>query len=128
MSDSPQPAGPAALARAAADAVRSLNHATLGGGGLDQPADAYDVLGELALAASRLPQALSQVGRWLAAALAAGQLSSDDGTDPACAVSGTWIFLSDARGSAAALARDLEQARQQLSAVNGQPSLEGESS
>ena len=122
MSDTPQPA---ALARAAADAVRSLNHATLGGG-LEQPADAYDVLGELSLAASRLPQALGQVGRWLAAALAAGQLSSDDGTDPACAVSGAWIFLSDARGSAAALARDLEQARQQLSAVNGQPSLKGE--
>ena len=34
MSDSPQAAGPAALARTAAEAVRSLNHLTLGGGGL----------------------------------------------------------------------------------------------
>jgi hypothetical protein len=125
MSDSPQAAGPAALARTAAEAVRSLNHLTLGGGGLGQPADAYEVLGELSLAASRIPQLLGQVGRWLAAALAAGRLGCDDGTDPATAVSGAWLFISDARGSAAALARDLEQAQQQLAAVNGGPSRKG---
>jgi|HubBroStandDraft_1064217.scaffolds.fasta_scaffold587844_2 hypothetical protein len=122
MSDSPQAAGPAALARTAAEAVRSLNHATLGGDGLAQPADAYEVLGELALAASRLPQLLGQVGTWLAAALAGGRLGCDDGADPAGPVSGAWLFLSDARGSAAALGRDLELARQQLAAVNGKPS------
>ena len=125
MSDSPQAAGPAALARTAAEAVRSLNHLTLGGGGLGQPADACEVLGELSLAASRIPQLLGQVGRWLAAALAAGRLGCDDGTDPATAVSGAWLFISDARGSAAALARDLEQAQQQLAAVNGGPSRKG---
>jgi hypothetical protein len=123
MSDSPQ-AAPAALARTAAEAVRSLNHATLGGDGLRQPADAYEVLGELSTAASRIPQLLGQIGRWLAAALAAGQLGCDDGTDPAAAVSGAWIFISGARGSAASLARDLEQAQQQLAAVNGGPSQE----
>jgi hypothetical protein len=121
VSDSPQAAGPAALARAAAEAIRALNHATLGGDGLEQPADAYEVLGELSLTASRLPQLLGQVGRWLAAALAAGQLGCDDGTDPAGAVSGAWLFISDARGSAAALARDLSHAQQQLAPVNGEP-------
>ena len=120
MADSPDDT--LALARTAAEAIRSLNHATLGGEGPGQPADAYAVLGELSLAASRFPQLLGQVGRWLAAALAAGRLGCDDGTDPACAVSGTWLFISDARGSAAALARDLEQARQQLASVNGGPS------
>jgi len=40
-----------ALARAAAGAVRSLNHAILGGEGLDWPADAYELIGELSLAA-----------------------------------------------------------------------------
>ena len=128
MSDSPQAAGPAALARTAAEAVRSLNHATLGGNGLDWPADAYEVLGELSLAASRLPQLLGQISRWLAAALAAGRLGCDDGTDPAHAVGGAWLFISDARGSAAALARDLGQAQQQLAAVNGGPSQEEERS
>ena len=122
MSESPQAAGPAALARTAAEAVRSLNHATLGGDGLRQPADAYAVLGELSLTASRIPQLLGQVGRWLASALAAGRLGCDDGTDPAAAVSGAWLFISDARGSAAALSRDLSQAQQQLAAVNGSPS------
>ena len=128
MSDSPQAARLAVLARTAAEAVRSLNHATLGGDGLGQPADAYEVLGELSLAASRLPQLLGQVGTWLAAALAGGRLGCDDGTDPAAAVSGAWLFISDARGSAAALARDLEQAQQQLAAVNGSPSRKEERS
>jgi len=108
-----------ALARAAAGAIRSLNHATLGGQGLAQPADAYGLLGELSLAAAGLPQLLAQTGRWLAAALAAGRLGCDDGTEPAAAVSGAWLFLSDARASAAALASDLDRAQQQLAAVHG---------
>jgi len=116
------PDGTLALARTAAEAIRSLNHTTLGGDGLEQPADACAVLGELSLAASRLPQLLEQIGRWLATALAAGRLSCDDGTGPACAVSGAWIFISGARGSAAALAGNLSQAQQQLAPVNGRPS------
>ena len=120
MTDAPRET--VALARTAAGAVRSLNHATLGGQGLDQPADAYELIGELALAAAGLPQLLAQAGRWLAAALAAGRLGCDDGTDPAVAVSGAWLFLADARASAAALARDLGCAQQQLAAVNGRPS------
>ena len=89
MADSPQET--LALARTAAGAVRSLNHATLGGDGLAQPADAYELIGELSLAAAGLPQLLGQVGRWLAAALA----------------------------------RDLGQAQQQLTAVHGAPQGEG---
>ena len=119
VTDSPEQT--LALARTAAGAVRSLNHATLGGQGLAQPADAYELIGELALAAAGLPQLLAQVGRWLAAALAAGQLGCDDGTDPAGAVSGAWLFISDARSTAAALAGDLGQAQQQLAAVHGEP-------
>ena len=122
MNDSPQQT--LALARTAASAVRSLNHATLGGDGLAQPADAYQLIGELSLAAAGLPQLLAQVGRWLAAVLAAGRLGCDDGTEPAAAISGAWLFLSDARASAAALAHDLDQAQQQLAAVNGSPVLE----
>jgi hypothetical protein len=126
VTDSPN--GTLALARSAAEAIRSLNHATLGGDGLGQPADAYAVLGELSVAASRLPQLLGQVGTWLAAALAAGRLGCDDGTDPAAAVSGAWLFISGARASAAALAGGLELAQQQLAAVNGGPSRKEERS
>jgi hypothetical protein len=117
-----------ALARQAAEAVRSLNHAALGPGGLRQPADAYDILGELSLAASRLPYLLTQVGHWLAAALDAGQPGSDDGTDPSGSIGTARAFLADARGTAAALARDLGHAQQQLSAVHGTPAPGGERS
>jgi len=116
-----------ALARTAAGAVRSLNHATLGGQGLAQPADAYELIGELALAAAGLPQLLAQVGRWLASALEAGRLGCDDGTDPGDAVGGARLSLSGARTSAAALARDLGQAQQQLAAVHGEPEEERQS-
>ena len=117
MADSPGQT--LALARAAAGAVRSLNHATLGSGGLAQPADAYELIGELSQAAAGLPQLLAQVGRWLAAALAAGRLGCDDGTDPGTAVGGARLSLSGARASAAALARHLGQAQHQLAAVHG---------
>ncbi len=110
-----------ALARSAAEAVRGLNHATLGGSGLAQPADAYALLGELSLAAAGLPQLLAQVGRWLTTAMGAGRLGCDDGTDPAAAVSGAWLFIADARASAAALAQAIEHAQQQIAAVNGGP-------
>ena len=49
-----------ALARTAAGAVRSLNHATFGSGGLAQPADACELIGELSLAAAGLPQLQAQ--------------------------------------------------------------------
>ena len=124
MADSPRET--LALARTAAGAVRSLNHATLGGQGLDQPADAYAVLGELTLAAAGLTQLLAQAGRWLASAFAAGRLGCDDGTSPAAAVGGARLHLSDARASAAALAGDLDSARQQLAAVHGTPAREEE--
>jgi len=129
VADSPEET--LALARTAAAAVRSLNHATLGGEGMEQPADAYGLLGELSLAAAGLPQLLAQVGRWLASALAAGRLGCDDGTEPAAAISGAWLFISGARASANALARDPGRAQQQLAADNGRPSAqeaeEGES-
>jgi hypothetical protein len=108
-----------ALARTAAEAIRGLNHATLAG--LGQPAVAYDILGALSLAASRLPQLLSQITRWLDQALAAGRLGHDHGEDPSLAVDAAAIFLDDARGSAAALASDLDAAWQHLAPVNGNP-------
>jgi len=62
---------PAVLAGQAAEAVRALNHATLPGTGrLVFPADAYDVTGQLALLAARLPQAEAS----LYASITGGQL------------------------------------------------------
>ena len=118
-----EPAGAAAiaLARAAAEAIRGLNHATRDHAGLGQPSAAYDVLGALAQAASGLPQLTAQITRYLDQALAAGKLGHDHGENPATAVDGASIFLDDARSSAAALAGDLDAAQQQLALVNGRP-------
>ena len=110
-----------ALARTAAEAIRGLNWATRHQAGLGQPAAAYDILGALSLAASRLPQLLTQITGYLDRALAAGHLGHDLGEDPAHAIDGAVIFLQDARGSAATLAGDLDAAQQQLAAVNGNP-------
>jgi hypothetical protein len=110
-----------ALARTAAETIRALNHATLGGRGLAQPADAYQLLGELSLAASRLPQLLAQIRRWLDGALAAGQLGCDDGTEPAITIGAAQMYLTEARTTAAALDRYLGYAQQQLAAVHGTP-------
>ncbi len=107
------------LARTAAEAIRGLNWTTNCRAGLDQPAVAYDVLGALSQAAGRLGQLLTQITRYLGNALAAGTLGHDRGQDPALAVEAAAIFLHDARGSAAALAGDLDAAWQQLAPVNG---------
>ena len=109
------------LARTAAEAIRGLNWLTSCEAGLGQPSAAYDVIGALALAASRLNQALAQITGWLDQALAAGQLGHDLGEDPAEAIGATGIFLGDVGLSAAALAEDLNQARQQLALINGHP-------
>ncbi|HUY52876.1 MAG TPA: hypothetical protein VMV92_45450 [Streptosporangiaceae bacterium] len=111
----------ARLARIAAEAVRGLNWATRHDAGLGQPATAYEVIGALALAASRLPQLLTQITGWPGQALAAGRLGHDLGEDPAPDVSAAGIFPGDCRGYASAMAAGLDTAQQFLSAVNGNP-------
>jgi hypothetical protein len=107
------------LARTAAEAIRGLNWTTRCDAGLDQPAVAYDVIGALSLAASRLGQLPRQITSYLDRSLAAGRLGHDHGGDPAPDVNGAGIFLDDARLSAAALAGDLSQAQELLAAING---------
>jgi hypothetical protein len=109
------------LARTAAEAIRGLNWTTNSPAGLDQPSVAYDIIGALSLAASRLPQLITQITRWLGQAASTGRLGHDLGEDPATAVEATAIFLDDARRSAAALSGDLDAAWQQLAPVNGTP-------
>ena len=130
MDDSRQVTGPGqltaadtiTLARTAAEAIRGLNHTTRHQAGLAQPSAAYDVLGALTLAASRLGQTLAQITGWLDRALADGRLGHDLGEDPAHTVAAAaGIFLDDARLSAAALAGGLDAACQQLALINAHP-------
>jgi hypothetical protein len=109
------------LARTAAEAIRGLNWLTGCNAGPGQPPVACDIIGALALAASRPGQAPAQITRWPDQALAAGRLGHDLGQDPAGATGAAEIFLSDAGLSAAALAGDLDAAQQQLALINGNP-------
>jgi hypothetical protein len=74
----PTPAGWAYLA---AQAVRGLNHASLAGAGYPYPGDVDAVVAELHTLTQRLPQALTQAARALAAAHDAGEVV--DVADPA---------------------------------------------
>ncbi|HUZ35997.1 MAG TPA: hypothetical protein VMV17_06690 [Streptosporangiaceae bacterium] len=104
------PATPAELAGQAAEAVRALNHATLpGAGGLEYPADAYEVTGQLSVLAARLPQALAQLLAFLADQASAGAITVVAGQhagDPAAMLAAVTADLD----AAAASARRLHQA------------------
>jgi hypothetical protein len=109
---------PARLAAEAAEAVRALNHATLpGAGALVFPADAYDVTGQLALLASRLPQALAQLLAFLQAEVKAGRVvivAGDHAGDPAAALAALTGSVDAAMASARRLHQALDAAQNKL--------------
>ncbi len=85
-------------ASAAAEAIRVINHVTLRDG-LADPAEAYQLLGELELLALRLPQAFAQLARQLDAWQAVGRVRIDPGTEfadnPALAIETVTSYLRD---------------------------------
>ncbi len=92
---------PAGYARAAAEAIRGLNHATLGSGGYVWPADVDAVVAELETMVERLPQAFAQAQGWLLAARDAGRVGQDPETadgpvDVDEAISIAWNHLRQA--------------------------------
>jgi hypothetical protein len=124
MDDEPLPGErAAALAHAAAEALRGLNHAA-GGDGTGLPSAACDILGALSLAASRLGPALAEITRYLDRALADGILGHDLGDDPCHAVDAAGTFLGDARLQAASPAGDLAGAQQQIASLNALAALQ----
>jgi hypothetical protein len=110
--------GPAGLAGEAAEAVRALNHASLpGAGGLVFPADAYDVTGQLALLASRLPQALAQILAFLQAEVKAGRVAvvaGEHAGDPGAMLTAVTASLDSAAAAARRLHQALDSAQNQL--------------
>jgi hypothetical protein len=115
--------GPAGVAGEAAEAVRALNHATLpGSGGLAFPADAYDVTGQLALLASRLPQALAQLLTFLHAEVQAGRVvvvAGEHAGDSAAMLAAVTDSLDAAVVSARRLHDALDAAQNQLTWAAG---------
>lgn len=112
---------PQEIAARAAEAIRFLNHQTRPGiAQSDDEVDVvgvYDLLGELALMASRLPQLLGQTAVVLDRLVEDDQVLIVDGPhhgDPVAiaAVAGHWLAAS--AGSAHELAHRVDQAHQVL--------------
>lgn len=104
-------------ARTAAEAVRALNHQTRPGVAHADVTEVYDLLGELALMASRLPQLLRQIEDLIDAFVEDDQVLIVDGPnagDPAAvaAICGHW--LAAAAGAAHELAHRVDQAHEIL--------------
>lgn len=104
------------LASEAAEAVRSLNHATFpGADGLVWPSDAYDVIASLGLLAARLPQLLAQLDSWLTRQVEQSRVVVDGGEyagDPAAAAAVTSHWLEAATTAASQLHHALDRAQQ----------------
>jgi hypothetical protein len=67
-------------AEAATDAIRAITHITSWPAALNDPAEAYTMLGHLAAGAAMLPQAFAQISRQVTAWHDAGLIGIDPGT------------------------------------------------
>jgi hypothetical protein len=100
------------VAAAAAEAVRELNHRTLGRPTLTGPAELDRLVAELAVMTARLPQLLQQLSGWLAAEQHARHIRSDNHIDPARIVDRARTELADAGRAARELSQALHNAHQ----------------
>jgi hypothetical protein len=110
-----------AAAGTAAEAVRSLNHTVRPGAAqIDAELDAsdvYDLLAELTLMTSRMPQLLRQLEATLDQLVEAGDVVIVDGPnvgDPAAVAAITGHWLAAAAGAAHELAHRVNAAQQAL--------------
>jgi hypothetical protein len=114
-----EPRTPAQLADDAAEAIRSLNHATMSArDGWVYPGDAYSTVAGLAAMARMLPQALVQMGRFMDALEETGRLTSDHGqADLPGRLEAFHGAMRNAEDHARILGRALDRAHQSLGPV-----------
>ena len=104
------------VARAFAETVRVLNHATTAAaGGLDHPQAADVLIGQLAAGARSLNQLCAQISAFIGAQVAAGRLAADSEPGTRTAADTARARLADAAGCARSLAAALEAAHESLS-------------
>jgi hypothetical protein len=106
---------PVELAAAAYEAVRSLNHATFPAQcELADQQELYCVLGSLAALLRATPQALRQVGDWVAGEQLRGRVGVDDAcpASPATTVDAIVTALSTAREAVARAGREADHAHE----------------
>jgi hypothetical protein len=81
--------------KAAAEAIRAINHLTMLRTGLPYPSHAYQVISELVTLAGRLPQAFRQIAAQLQCWEQAGELGIDDSDDPAGETASIGRYLTE---------------------------------
>jgi hypothetical protein len=102
----------------AAEAVRLLNHATLGYTADDRTApQIYRIVGDLDLMARRLPQAFDQLAAMLRRRLANGACYSDRGGDPTEAIDDALAQLLHAEHAAETMQQALDRAHNLLGQI-----------
>lgn len=105
----------------AAEAIRGLNHATQPcSDAVTSPLDVYDTLAGLELLATRLPQALTQLQRYLARENAARRVLIVDGPhagDPDTFLTAAGCEIEQATAAASALQRALARAHELLASA-----------
>lgn len=85
------------LGDALAETVRVLNHATMpGAGGLEHPADAHRLIGDLYTTLGRMPQLFRQIAVFLQARQETGGLRDVEGRDTAALVADASMRLTGA--------------------------------
>jgi hypothetical protein len=97
------------VAQALPEAVRVANHLTRHHEAIEKPHQAHELFGYLELTASRLPQLIDQVARWVGVEAAAGRLRVTAGDwegVPEVAIAAVRLRADRARG----LAEDLTEA------------------
>ncbi len=110
----------ARLADEAAEAIRTMNHATITDIVLPAP-DLYPVLGNLAPLGHRLQQLCGQLSDALARSADHYDLTEDDGADPAVSIAAARDLLTVAAAFAGHLGRHLDRAQAAISRQGYQP-------
>jgi len=110
---------PQQYAEQAAEAVRALNHVTLGPDAYEWPSDVDRVIADLHLTVMRLEQAFTQAGRWLERAEVAGEVGHDQGHDIYPTIACVVQRLEQAGTASRWLAEDLDAVRQITAHLTG---------
>lgn len=111
---------PAAIAQAAAEEIRALNHRTLAPTAFEEPADVYRAVDSLRQLLQYMPQAIEQTWKHLRAMEQDEAIRMDNGADLSTAMEEARQELSKTRQSIASAADTLSRAAQPLSRMGGQ--------
>ena len=111
---------PAAIARAASEEIRTLNHRTIGQRAFEEPSAVYSTVNELKQAVWGMPQAIEQIWGELRAMRDAEVIRMDNDTDATEGAEEARQELNEARQLLAQAATALDRATSVLSHMGGQ--------